>query len=290
VPAGPEETNGAGPDVAALWWTAEGGHEAPPLVLLPDAHRPASVWPPVLVTGLVDAGWRVVRLDLRDQGRSPLATGPFTVDHLAADVAEVLAGIGPAHVVGHGLGASVALHLLRRVPANGLLRGLTVAGGTGWLVDPRLPGADEPTVVGLVWRSRLGERDGGDLVTALAREERLLAGPDDPGPEPADAEVRRWLAHGFNPADGHRAAWLAAPALWLDLSARPAPPMVVVHGRHDPLVPLAHGRRLAATVAGTRLVEVADAGHGLTARLVAALLEVIGSPEPRRPRPLRRAG
>jgi pimeloyl-ACP methyl ester carboxylesterase len=264
-------------DPVPLWWAAEGPPEAPPLVLLPDAHRPASIWPVSFIAGLAAAGWRVVLVDLRDQGRSPRAAEPFTVDDLASDVAGLLATVGPAHVVGHGLGATVALHLALRPDPGGLL-GLTVAGGTGWFVDPRLPGAEEPAVVGLVWRSRLGERDGGDLVTALAREERLLAGPDDPGPGAAAAEVRRWLAHGFNPADGHRAAWLAAPALWDALCARPGPPLVVVHGRDDPLVPLAHGRRLVATVGRARLVEVADAGHALTPRLLAALLGAVGSP------------
>jgi len=37
-------------------------------------------------------------------------------------------------------------------------------------------------------------------------------------------------------------------------------PLLVIHGRHDTLVPIAHGRELAALVPGARMVEL-DCGH-----------------------------
>jgi pimeloyl-ACP methyl ester carboxylesterase len=224
-------------------------------------------------------------------------------------------------VVGHGFGATVALELAGRWPK--LVGGLVLVGGTGWFVDPTLPGPDEPTAVGLIWRSRLaattagpttaspttggpttggpttgdptsgGPTSGGptpaspttggpaergstsgSLARTLARELRLLTTPaDDPGPVEALAEVERWLAWGFNPADGHGRAWLTAAPLWGVAAAR-RHPLVVVHGAADPLLPVAHGERLAAE-GGASLRVVEDVGHALGPRLVAAVLDAV---------------
>jgi pimeloyl-ACP methyl ester carboxylesterase len=286
----------------SLWWEGGGRGAGRSVVLVPDAHRCVAAWPAALVEGLSAAGNRPFLVDLRDQGRSPWLTGVdgrYAVADVAADLAAVL-GHGaldarphPPLVVGHGFGATVALELAGRWPA--LVGGLVLVGGTGWFVDPTLPGPDEPTAVGLIWRSRLAATAGGgavgvstagavsggavsggarSLAPTLARELRLLTTPaDDPGPVAALAEVGRWLAWGFNPTDGHGRAWLAAPPLWGVVAAR-RHPLVVVHGGGDPLVPLAHGERLAAE-AGASLRVVGDVGHALGPQLVAAVLAAV---------------
>jgi pimeloyl-ACP methyl ester carboxylesterase len=62
------------------------------------------------VPALAD-GFRVITIDLWGHGRSPDRDGPMTLDSFSADVAEVLqqAVGGKAHVVGHSIGAAVAL-------------------------------------------------------------------------------------------------------------------------------------------------------------------------------------
>jgi pimeloyl-ACP methyl ester carboxylesterase len=113
------------------------------------------------------------------------------------------------------------------------------------------------------------------LARALARELRLLCTPDDdPGPIAALAEVERWLAWGFNPADRHRAAWVGADPAW-DHLARRHHPLVVVHGDGDPLVPPPHGERIAAR-AGAPLRVVGGAGHALTPTFVPAVVAAVG--------------
>jgi pimeloyl-ACP methyl ester carboxylesterase len=294
-------------------------------VLLPDAHRSAAAWPAALLDGLSAAGHRLVLLDLRDQGRSPWLTGegaPYGIAEVAGDVCAVLGeaigdgdGDGPPPLLlGHGFGASVALEVA--VSRPDLVGGMVLVGGTGWFVDPSLPGPEEPVVVGLIWRRRLatGSSGGGretsgrlgeggvrgtppaprasprtagapasgpaagpispTLLRAVAREHRLLAGPgDDPGVHGARAEVERWLAWGFNPDDGHGRAWLTAPSRWSVVAAR-RHPVRVVHGAADPLVPLAHGRRLAAE-SGSEPRIVAEAGHALSPLVVRAVLAAV---------------
>lgn len=61
---------------------------------------------------------RVIRIDLWGHGRSPDRDGPFTLDSFAADTAELIDRVaaGRAHVVGHSIGAVVALTLALRFP------------------------------------------------------------------------------------------------------------------------------------------------------------------------------
>ena len=55
--------------------------------------------------------FRVIAMDLWGHGRSPDREGPFTLDSYSLDVAELLEQVvgGPAHIVGHSIGAAVAL-------------------------------------------------------------------------------------------------------------------------------------------------------------------------------------
>jgi len=62
--------------------------------------------------------FRVITVDLWGHGRSPDRDGPFSLDSFAEDVAEVIErqAAGRAHVLGHSIGAAVALILALRRP------------------------------------------------------------------------------------------------------------------------------------------------------------------------------
>jgi len=70
-------------------------------------------------------GFTTVRVDLRGHGRSPWG-GPLCLEQWCDDLGAILRAHGdqPALVVGHSLGAVVALHLARREPA--LVAGLVL--------------------------------------------------------------------------------------------------------------------------------------------------------------------
>src|SRR5580704_6323606 len=81
------------------------GSETAPVVCM--THSLASdggMWAeqmPVLLAG----GFRVLRIDMRGHGGSDPVSGPYTMTHLAADVAAVLDALGFAKV--HFIGLSI---------------------------------------------------------------------------------------------------------------------------------------------------------------------------------------
>lgn len=156
-------------------------------------------------------------------------------------------GVGPVHVMGHSLGGMLAAEVAALCPH--LVRKLVLVDAYGlWIDEEPLP---DPYVLG-------------PTELAAAKWHDPAAAPD---PEPAIAEA--------DPDDPHasmftRSRNLATSTKFLwplpDRGLRKRLPYVVapslvVHGRHDGLVPLRYGEELAAAIPDARLVVVDGAGH-----------------------------
>ncbi len=124
------------------WWDVDG--DGAPLVLLHPGGADSRAWDTNLA-GLA-ARFRCFRFDRRGQGRTPDVGGPITFDRMTDDTIAFLETVvgGPAHLVGHSIGAPVGLLVARRRPD--LVSGLVFSEGVfhhdGWLpgvLDP-LPG------------------------------------------------------------------------------------------------------------------------------------------------------
>ena len=103
-----ELTNGS------VWYDERGSGE--PLVLLHGGAVDARFFEHN-VEALAEH-YRVIATDLWGHGRTADREGPFSLDSFATDVAELIERIagGPAHVLGHSIGAAVALILTMRRP------------------------------------------------------------------------------------------------------------------------------------------------------------------------------
>lgn len=278
-------------DGTMLWVEASSSTQPTPtvrplLLLATPGGRNSAYWPSSLVAELVAGGLDVVRFDWRGQGRSGWPPGPLDAEVLVDDldaVASAVLGQGeagpagrPLYVAGVALGGWVAAVLARRLATRGRRPArLVLLGTSGWYGDPAMPGPTEPTVVALVLRRRGGGP--AELARALSREVAV----EEARPGPLDgarrlAEARRWIEHGFNTEDTHRVCWLGAPSLWDELDGL-ADEVVVLHGAADPVVPLAHGERLAAAAAAELQVLV-GVGHHLDEIAAARLAEVLLRP------------
>jgi 3-oxoadipate enol-lactonase len=94
-----------------------------------------TVWDDVL--SALGPGTRSVAVDLRGSGASHDARGPHNLERFAADLRELIValGIGPAIVVGHSMGATVALRLAVDAPelvSGSILIAPVPAGGAGF--------------------------------------------------------------------------------------------------------------------------------------------------------------
>jgi pimeloyl-ACP methyl ester carboxylesterase len=269
-----------------LCFVAEGDPTGEPLLLLAGLGQQLNVWPAELRDGLVERGFRVIRPDNRDVGRSgrgscppptPLqfltrrfSTAQYDLGAMMADTVGLLdaLGIGRAHLVGMSMGAMIAQGVAAREPGRVLsltsMMSTTGAPRVGrpapstWLrlaappVETRDAQADR--VVGMM--RHIGSHGFAfeeDAVRALALESFDRSGG------PAAAGVARQLAAIMK--SGDRSAEVA----------RITAPTLVIHGDRDRMVNPSGGRATAKAIPGARLQVIAGMGHDLPRDVCAQL-------------------
>jgi pimeloyl-ACP methyl ester carboxylesterase len=251
-------------------------------------------WPPQLVDELVDAGFRVVRMDNRDIGLSQhfdaLGTPnlvlagikyklglslhpPYTLHDMAGDVLGVMDAleIERAHIVGVSMGGMIAQHVAIAAPQRviSLTSIMSSSGAKG------LPQAHRD--VTRVLFSRPASTELHDVVEHYVKLYRTIGSPDFPTPEPELRErITRAVQRSFHPAGTVRqmVAIMADRTRAAQLSSITRPTLVV-HGKADPLVPFAHGEDTAQRISGARLVGIEGMGHDLPPGPVRQLLDTL---------------
>lgn len=256
-------------------WVDVCGEGRDTVVLVAGADSPGFRWDPGFVDRLVAEGFRVVRFDHRDCGRSSwLGTD---AGYLLADLAADLVGlldrleVDAAHLVGRSMGGMIAqvmaMEHARRV------RSLTLVGSTPGAGDERLPGPVDAFVEAMMHRLYAGPpTTTRERVGWIAELDRLMAGdafPHDDGAARRLAAAE--LATGWQPSSGHGVAVHGSPSR-LDRLGEIAVPTLVVHGTADPVFPIEHGRALAGGIGGAVLFEVDRLGHETPPAMLDALL------------------
>lgn len=232
--------------------TLEGPDAAPPLVLLCSLGSTGEMWAPQREA--LAGEHRVITIDTRGHGGSPVPDGPYSVADLGADVLETLddLGVGRASFAGVSLGGAIsqwiALEAPERVASLGLLCTSADFGGSD--AAAAAPWLERAATV------RAGGADAvADAVVARWFTEAYAA------ERPRTVEHMRAMIAG-TPAEGY-AACCEAIAGWDAVSrlAAIAAPTLVVAGAQDPATPPAHGRVLAEHIPGARFELVDDAAH-----------------------------
>ncbi|OZI59738.1 alpha/beta fold hydrolase [Bordetella genomosp. 11] len=260
-------------------------------------------WTAPFCDRLAAKGFRVIRFDNRDAGRSThftyvappdfsalanaIAAGrtpdvPYTLHDMAADAIGLLDSlkIDRAHVVGRSMGGMIAQLMSSEYPER-ILSLTSIMSSTG---NPNLPSAATDIMAMLTTRApHPSEDEAGFLEHSLAFARRI-ASPGYPFNEEAHRilvleEVRR----AYDPAAfGRQLGAIAAVGDIRSRLARIVAPALVVHGVDDPLIPLECGRDTAASIRGAEFMPVYGMGHDLPSALYQAIADAIGRTARRR--------
>jgi len=271
-----------GPELTApangieLCYQELGEPDGEPMVLVMGLGGQLVHWPDGLCELLAEAGFRLIRFDNRDVGRSTWIKGPppsrtamllglprglaYTLDDMADDLGGLIEtlGIGPAHVVGASQGGMIAQVLGYRRPELVRSLGLIMTGA-----GKRVASVPRLRALGTLMRELPRDREA--YVEAMVKAFKVIGSPDYPDDEDwLRGALGRSFDRGDNPVGAARQ--LHAITASGDRSRRlraVRAPTVVIHGTRDPLVRPAGGKGLARAIPGARLELIAGMGHDL---------------------------
>ena len=234
-------------------------------------------WPDAFCERLAARGFRVIRYDNRDVGRSThfsahrpptlrqlllrdRTCAPYTLADMADDGIRLLdhLGIDAAHVAGVSMGGMIAQTLAARHPGR-VLSLASIMSNTGhrWRGMPGLRAY--PIFL------RKPARDQAAAIDSVIATFRLIGSPGFPVDEDElRAIAERSYARGFDPAGSGRqlAAIIAAGDRTAEVATITAP-TVVIHGTKDVMVTPSGGKATARAIPGAQLVMIDGMGHDL---------------------------
>jgi pimeloyl-ACP methyl ester carboxylesterase len=265
-----------------------GDSSAPPMLLIMGLGTQMIGWPEEFCERLAGRGFRVVRFDNRDSGRSTFVDGAppsigqlfrrridpvlYTLSDMADDALGLMRALDmePAHVVGVSMGGMIAQTLAAEHP--GSVRSLvSIMSNTGnrWKGQPALG------LYRYLLRQAPADREG--FIEHLVRVYAAIGSRGLPQDTGRVREIAgRSYDRGHDPAGSGRqlGAITASGDRTTQLHSITAPTLVI-HGTTDRLVKPSGGRATAKAIPGARLQMVEGMGHDLPEAAWPQLLDAI---------------
>lgn len=239
--------------------------ESGPVILLVHGITGSSLqWAPVI--DLLESDFTVIAPDMLGHGESAKPRGDYSLGAYASGLRDLLALLGhdKATVVGHSLGGGVAMQFAYQFPERCERLVLVDSGGLGREVHlllraAALPGAD--IVLPLIaanWIRSAGRTVGGALARFGLRTGSDVSEMATGYGSLADHEARAAFLHTLRAViepGGQRVS--AVDRLYLAEEM----PSLIVWGKRDPLIPVAHAQTAHDAMPGSRLEIFDDSGH-----------------------------
>ncbi len=273
----------------ALCWEDFGDPSDPAVLLVMGLGTQMIAWHEEFCSQLADRGFRVVRFDNRDVGRSTHMSGgrpphlgqllrrrfgpeQYTLADMADDAAGLIRelGLAPAHVVGASMGGMIAQTLAARHPRMvGSLVSIMSNTGSRFRGQPalglyrhllrRAPADRDAYIEHMAWLfSHIGSS--GPLEDLdLVRERAAQSYDRDHDPAGTGRQLAAILASGNRTAEVRE---IRAPTL-------------VIHGTADRLVAPSGGRATARAIPGATLMMIEGMGHDLPRPLWPGIIDAI---------------
>jgi pimeloyl-ACP methyl ester carboxylesterase len=251
-------------------------------------------WPIEFCQKLANLGYRVIRFDNRDIGLSTKfdslgqpdwgaiipfvktcenAPLPYTLLDMANDVIGLMDGlnIDKAHIVGVSMGGAIAQLIAIHFPER-IYTLTSISASSG---NPNLPMGDEKALQAMSTPPPTTTNPD-TLANYLVHVYKALGGTDDD-----ETLKKRALAHmdrSWYPEGTNRqvaAVLIGDNCDRRESLAKIGVPTMVIHGDSDPLVTLASGQEVAATIPNAELIIVKGLGHDLSMEFVDILVDSI---------------
>jgi pimeloyl-ACP methyl ester carboxylesterase len=272
-----------------LCYETFGAATAPPMLLIMGLGSQMLLWDDQFCEQLASRGFRVIRFDNRDIGRSTQLRGAkiptrwqllrrsargaaYMLEDLAADCVGLLDAleIGAAHIVGASMGGMIAQLVAIEHP-NRVLSLVSIMSTTG---NPRV-GKPQPRMLMMLMRK--GKRERAAYIEDHIETYRAIGSQQYDFEEEYKRErAGRLYERGVYPAGSARqlGAIVSAPDRTEALAGVRAP-TTVIHGDADPLVDVSGGRATADAIPGARLVILPGMGHDLPRALWPEIIDAI---------------
>jgi pimeloyl-ACP methyl ester carboxylesterase len=254
---------------------------AEPMLLIMGLGAQMILWDDEFCSQLAARGFRVIRFDNRDIGKSSKMSGgkkltalellklrflkipvaaPYKLSDMAKDVTGLMdvLGISSAHLVGASMGGMIAQEVAISFPQR--VRSLTsIMSTTG---NPKVPPPTREATAMLMAPPPV-TRD--EYIVRFAQTWKLLRAGSFPLDEAKDRErAERSFERGLNPAGvGRQLRAILASGSRKQRLATVKAPTLVIHGTVDPLVRPEGGKDTAASIPGAKLLMVEGMGHAL---------------------------
>jgi pimeloyl-ACP methyl ester carboxylesterase len=272
-----------------LCYETFGSATAPPLLLIMGLASQMLLWDDQFCEQLAARGFRVIRFDNRDIGRSSHLRGAviptrwqllrrsargaaYALEDMAADSVGLLdhLKIGAAHIVGASMGGMIAQVVAIEHPER-VLSLVSIMSTTG---DPKV-GRPQPRMMMRLMRKGQRERDA-YIEDHIATYRAIGSQTYDFEEEYKRERAARLFDRGVYPAGSARQ--LGAVASAPDRTGALAGvrvPTTVIHGDADPLVDVSGGRATAEAIPGARLVIFPGMGHDMPRALWPEIIDAI---------------
>jgi pimeloyl-ACP methyl ester carboxylesterase len=258
-----------------------GDPAAEPMLLIMGLGAQMIHWDDEFCRQLAARGFRVIRFDNRDIGKSSYLSGgkrlsaleliklrflkipvaaPYRLIDMARDTVGLMdvLGITSAHLVGASMGGMIAQEVAISFPQR--VRSLTsIMSTTG---NPKIPAPSREATAVLMAPPPNSKEEYFERFAKTWKVLRVGSFPEDEALDPSRAA--RTFERGLNPAGVGRQlrAILASGSRKERLHAVTAPTLVI-HGTVDPLVRPEGGQDTAASISGAKLLMIEGMGHAL---------------------------
>jgi pimeloyl-ACP methyl ester carboxylesterase len=270
-----------------------GDARAEPMLLIMGLGAQMIHWDDDFCRQLAARGFRVIRFDNRDIGKSSHLSGgkrltpiellklrflkipvaaPYRLRDMAEDVTGLMdvLGIKSAHLVGASMGGMIAQEIAISFPQR--VRSLTsIMSTTG---NPKMP---QPTREAAAMLLAPPPATKEEFFARFAQTWKILRVGSFPEDEALDrSRAERTFARGLNPAGvGRQLRAILASGSRKERLRQVRAPTLVIHGTVDPLVHPEGGKDTAASIPGAKLLMIEGMGHALPIPMWPQIIDAI---------------